>query len=106
MKPPQPCSSGNTCKASHHGERHTRRTGQTEQARRSPGLPVTGCGMSLELDLKFDVLLTADIQNSNLAVLLEALRAFSSGSGLTTPTPLMRATVSPTVRLPLGANLS
>lgn len=63
MKPPQPCSSGNTCKASHHGERHTRRTGQTEQARRSPGVPVTGCGMSLELDLKFDVLLIADIQN-------------------------------------------
>jgi hypothetical protein len=62
--------------------------------------------MSLELDLKFDVLLTADIQNSNLAVLPEALRAFSSGSGLTTPTPLMRATVSPTARLPLGANLS
>ena len=66
MKPPQPCSSGNTCKASHHGERHTRRTGQTEQARRSPGRPVTGCGMSLELDLKFDVLLIADIQNPQL----------------------------------------
>lgn len=62
--------------------------------------------MSLELDLKFDVLLTADIQNSNLAVLLEALRAFFQRLRADHTNAIDEATVSPTARLPLGANLS